>query len=118
MNGSRIVVTVLSYDTVDMISPQDYTVDFFPGGKIKLKGGSRVLLAGAVGQILRDYGVKVTDIDQCEEEGCFAMIIWGDLGDNLVNLDSLRHRLMAEGEKLSASFRVQREDLFKFMQTI
>jgi len=118
MSNNRIVITVLNYETVDHQAPQEYWVEFYPGNKFKLKGTSRVFLAGAISQILEEYGVSVTDIDQCGEGQCFAMIIWGDMGDNLVNLESLRHRLVARGQELTASIKVQREDLFKFMHTI
>ena len=118
MKNSRIVITVLSYETMEFISPQEYTVEFPLGAKIKLTGCHRVLLAGACSQTLKEYGVMVTDVDQCEEKDCFAMIIWGDMGDNLVNLDSLRHKLLSSGKELGASIKVQREDLFKFMHTI
>jgi len=118
MNNHQIVITVLNYETSDPNTPEEYWVEFYPGNKFKLKGTNRVFLAGAVSQILEEYGVAVTDIDQCGEGQCFAMIIWGDMGDNLVNLESLRERLSAKGRELNASIKVQREDLFKFMHTI
>ncbi|MCD6309720.1 MAG: hypothetical protein J7M18_03335 [Candidatus Eremiobacteraeota bacterium] len=115
---SKIVVTVLAYDITGIEGGTEYTMVFSPGVSTKIKGPFRMNIAGILGQILEEYGIQVLSIEQASEDGCFAMILIGDMGDNIVNLEHLRTILAERGKQVGASIKIQKADLFRYMHRI
>jgi len=117
-SDNRVVVTVLAYDTTGIEGGSEYTLVFSPGVSVKIKGAFRMSIAAALSQILEEYGIRVISIEQAEEDGCFAMILFGDMGENIVSLEHLRTILFERGRKAGASIKIQKADLFRYMHRI
>lgn len=118
MNNNKIVLTVLACDTTGIEGGSEYSMKFGPDVCIKVRGAFRMSVAAALSQLLEEYGVFVTSIEQADEGGFFAMIIFGDMGDNIVSLDHLRTVLAERGKQYGASIKIQKDDLFRYMHRI
>jgi predicted amino acid-binding ACT domain protein len=88
------------------------------------EGGSLLPVAGhghpqaaTVCAILSNLGVRPTTVDTLQNDECFVLVVLGEIPDDL-NLEGLRHNLVARGKEAGLSLRVQREDVFRAMHRI
>ena len=113
----NIIVTVLAYESVQAHDADRYVLEV-NGGSREITGSYQAVLAGAVNKLLKGFNIKIVDFDQRYRDDCFAMIFLGDTTRSTCTLDDLRQTLLRAGNRLGASIRVQREDLFRFMHRV
>ncbi len=76
------------------------------------------LIEGVIGNICQRMSVKLIQSECFETDRRMAIIIRADATDLAGSLDTLRAMLELAGEKIHATVRVQKEDLFRYMHRI
>jgi predicted amino acid-binding ACT domain protein len=75
-------------------------------------------LTGVVSNICHKMGVRMLKTECFEKEDRLALIMYADATNSSIELDSLRQMLEAAGNKILATVKVQKEELFRYMHRI
>lgn len=76
------------------------------------------VLTGIVTEICRQMNVEILKSECFEKDNRMALVVRADAAKANISLDVLRHALEMGGHKVSASIRVQKEGLFRYMHRI
>ena len=75
-------------------------------------------LSSIISSICHQMGVRVLKTECFQQNDKTALIMRADATDSSTDLYTLRQMLIAAGEKIHATVRVQKEDLFRYMHRI
>lgn len=78
----------------------------------------RIGIIADVCVLVSSMNVNVLDLSQTIMDGFFTMVMLVDTSTSELTFPDIRDRLVAEGEKLGLSIRIQREDIFDAMHRI
>ena len=78
----------------------------------------RIGIIADVCVLVSSMNVNVLDLSQTIMDGFFTMVMLVDTSTSELSFPEIRDRLMAEGEKLGLSIRIQREDIFDAMHRV
>lgn len=81
-------------------------------------GKDQVGIIASVCALLAEKGVNILDISQTILQEYFTMIMLVDTTGCQISFDELSQQLKQNGEKMSLSIRIQREDIFEAMHRI
>ena len=85
---------------------------------ITVIGPDRVGIIAEICTLLAKFNVNVIDLNQTIMENFFTMTVLVNIGEANVTFDTIRDALIAKGEEMGLSIRIQREDIFTAMHQI
>lgn len=85
---------------------------------ITVIGPDHVGIIAEVCTLLARFNVNVLDLNQTLMEKFFTMTVLVNVGEANVSFDTLRDALIAKGQEMGLSIRIQREDIFTAMHQI
>ena len=81
-------------------------------------GHDRVGIIARVSTLLAEFGVNVLDISQTVMNAYFTMVMLVDLQGCTEDFSKLRDALVALGEQMALSVRIQHEEIFNAMHAV
>ena len=85
---------------------------------VTVVGYDRVGIIARVSTRLSEYNVNVLDISQTVMDHYFTMVMLVDVQDCTSEFPVLRDALLALGEEMALSIRIQHEDIFNAMHSV
>lgn len=114
---NRIVLTATAIIPPEDVPARPATVTV-EGRTISVPGAQGAILAAVLERVLKELGVQVLDVTQTREGSLFAMMILADRSASDLSIDSLRRTMDEVGRQISATVRIQGEDLFRYMHRL
>ena len=85
---------------------------------VTLVGSDKVGIVAELTAALAKYNVNIEDIRQTIMQGCFMMILLGDISTSKYTFKEIKEALNEVGKKLGMEIWIQKKQIFDKMHTI
>ncbi len=85
---------------------------------VTISGSDKIGIVAEITATLCKYNVNIEDIRQTIMQGCFMMILLGDISESKYTFKEIKEALLEAGKKLGMEIWIQKKEIFDKMHTI
>lgn len=85
---------------------------------VTISGSDKIGIVAAIAAVLAKYNVNIEDIRQTIMQGCFMMILLGDISNSKYSFTEIKDALLQSGKELGMEIWIQKKEIFDKMHTI
>lgn len=85
---------------------------------VTISGSDKIGIVAAITAVLAKYDVNIEDIRQTIMQGCFMMILLGDISNSKYTFAEIKDALLQSGKELGMEIWIQKKEIFDKMHTI
>ena len=85
---------------------------------VTISGSDETGIVANITAVLAKYNVNIEDIRQTIMQGCFMMMLLGNIGESKYTFKEIKEALVRAGEELELEIWVQKKEIFDKMHNI
>jgi len=85
---------------------------------VTISGSDKIGIVAAITAVLAKYNVNIEDIRQTIMQGCFMMILLGNINSQEHSFGEIKEALIQSGKELGMEIWIQKKEIFDKMHTI
>ena len=85
---------------------------------VTLSGSDKIGIVARITAVLAKFNVNIEDIRQTITQGCFMMILLGNINESSYTFKEIKEALVQCGKELEMEIWIQKKEIFDKMHTI
>ena len=85
---------------------------------VTISGSDKIGIVAEITATLAKYNVNIEDIRQTIMQGCFMMILLGDIDESKYSFKEIKEAISQSAKKLEMEVWIQKKEIFDRMHTI
>ncbi len=85
---------------------------------VTISCSDKIGIVAEITAVLAKYNVNIEDIRQTIMQGCFMMILLGDVANSTYSFKEIKDALLDTGKKYDMEIWIQKKEIFDRMHTI